>query len=118
VGDVTGGLERANGRAILEAGVGRVESFLCPRPCIGASGEAENFPVEGCLSSQPRARWITAHGRPCLVSVDEKVLSLIWVPLIMVPDTFYRTNMPDVTKSCYHVICIGTARSATLDSDF
>jgi hypothetical protein len=30
---------------------------------------------------------ITARGRPCLVLVDEKMLSMIWVPLIMVPDS-------------------------------
>jgi hypothetical protein len=39
VGDVIGGLERANGRAALKAGSGKSESFPRSRPCIGASGE-------------------------------------------------------------------------------
>jgi hypothetical protein len=47
-------------------------------------------------------RRITARGRPCLVLVDEKVLSMIWVPLIMVPDNkpaFFYLDVAYISQS-------------------
>jgi hypothetical protein len=52
-------------------GSGESGRFPRLRPSTGTSDEAENFPIEGCLPSWPRARWIIAQGRPCLVLVDE-----------------------------------------------
>jgi hypothetical protein len=44
-------------------GSGEVESFLCLRPCIEASGETENWSVEGSQPSRSRARrWLMMLG--------------------------------------------------------
>jgi hypothetical protein len=42
------------GEQYQRLGSGESESFTRSRPCIGASGEAENFLVEGCLPSTMR----------------------------------------------------------------
>jgi hypothetical protein len=50
-------------------GSGESESFPHPRPCIGASGEAKNFLIEGCLpsamSAGSRASWRCSE-TPCV----------------------------------------------------
>jgi hypothetical protein len=48
VGDVTGGLERANGRAVSEARVGRVGELYASETLYRGLGEAENRYVGGC----------------------------------------------------------------------
>jgi hypothetical protein len=46
MGDVTGGLERANGGATLEAGLGRVGDGQC---CLWGSGEAVRLLGSACV---------------------------------------------------------------------
>jgi hypothetical protein len=53
VGDVIGGLERANGGAASEAGVRRIGEFPALETLYRGL-EAENFLVEGCLPSTMR----------------------------------------------------------------
>jgi hypothetical protein len=143
VGDVTGGLERANGGAVSEARVRRVREFptsetlhqglgrngeltcrglLCLRPNAGVSSESETDDVISGVGRdsnhprpfvRPRMKWrdglVRSHG---LLEAQQGeswpvgllwlmfvvrlaweagwIFILIWVPLIMVPDTNKR----------------------------
>jgi hypothetical protein len=58
VGDVTGGLERTNGRAALEAGLGRVGDGQCRLWGSGQGGDVTGGrPVSETPGLRPRANW-------------------------------------------------------------